>query len=244
MEYFRDEKNRIQAGFALNAGKLLFQYRNTLPQLHPDQRYEATLAVCVLQSLLTNCSELLEAMGRDRRQKDLWDAVIPDVPNRWGLKRSFIKQNTFPCELTYAIFVSHLRNALSHPTSTEKKQNLPSTGYTTINNGSNVITAFLFTDSPWVDRGDLVSRFLSNDATKVEESLKVFKRKNRDDTLRVDRLEGGKFTVFSGDQPYYPVFEAEIPLSSLMEIALELSNYLAQPVQDQWNGKQISQLVA
>jgi hypothetical protein len=26
MEYFRDEKNRIQAGFALNAGELLKQY--------------------------------------------------------------------------------------------------------------------------------------------------------------------------------------------------------------------------
>lgn len=46
------------------------------------------------------------------------------------------------------------------------------------------------------------------------------------------------------DEPYYPLIEVEIPLKSLINIVLELSNYLAQPVQNDWDGKQVLELVA
>ena len=63
MEYSRDEKNRIRAGFALNAGRLLEQYSRLSAGVRASERYDATLTICILQSLLTNCWELLKAMG-------------------------------------------------------------------------------------------------------------------------------------------------------------------------------------
>ena len=70
MEYFKQPGNIIQAGFALRAGKLLAQYSSLTLTLPAHERYDATLAVCVLQSLLTNCTELLKAM-KNKQERTL-----------------------------------------------------------------------------------------------------------------------------------------------------------------------------
>jgi len=50
----------VQAGHAGNAGKLLKQYLQfAAAQPEPD-RYEATLTICTLHWLLTQCAELLK----------------------------------------------------------------------------------------------------------------------------------------------------------------------------------------
>ncbi len=111
-EYFREPNNRIQAGFALHTGKLLAQYRDLTRSLLPTEKYEATLAVCALRALLTNCTELRKAMRR--HQREFWDLPVPDIGiGHLGIRRSFVATNTFPCALTYFDFVEHLRNALS-----------------------------------------------------------------------------------------------------------------------------------
>ena len=55
-EYLNDKKTLtgIQAGFALNAGKLLAQYDRTLRSLPKDQQYDATLTISVLQAVAAN----------------------------------------------------------------------------------------------------------------------------------------------------------------------------------------------
>jgi hypothetical protein len=132
MEYFREPHNKIQAGFALHAGKLLAQYGSLAR--HQHENYEATLLICTLQSLLTICKELIDATKRHR--KELWSALVYDVPGWLGMSRRSIRKYTFPCELTYERFVEHMRNAVSHPTSADKTPFHPSTGYTTIPDGS------------------------------------------------------------------------------------------------------------
>lgn len=83
MEYAR-QFDGIQAGFALNSGKLLVQYYSHATELPPNEQYEGTLAVCVLQSLLTQCIELLKYMESEPIQREFFDQVINDGPNLWG----------------------------------------------------------------------------------------------------------------------------------------------------------------
>lgn len=235
MEYFRDPKNRTQAGFALNAGKLLIQYDALTTSLPPSAKFDATLAICVLQSLLTNCAELLRAMKADRR--GVFREDIPDIPYQWGIRRSFVKTNTFPDNLTYEKFVEHLRNALSHPTSSEVEHH-PSTGYTTLPDGSGVISTFMFIDSPWVTRGRLHTYSSRNAAEKkINNGFSKLE-------LEIVPKSDGKFEIRRGSEPYIPLFVGELPLVVLKELAVGLSNHLAQPVIENWDGKTIQRLVA
>ncbi len=241
-EYFRELNNRIQAGFALNTGKLLFQYRSLTANLPPTQKYEATLTICALQALLTNCTELMRAMKRN--QPGFWTAPITDIPGHWGIRRSFIVSNTFPDELTYGGFITHLRNALSHPTSPDSAHQHPTTGYTTRPDGSNLITRFCFTDSPWVDRGCIRSMASSSDEEQVKKTLTSFQRSQRGaNELKVENIQG-KYRIYHGNQIYLPVFVAELPLNALTDLAINLANHMAQPTLENWDGRTIQQLVA
>lgn len=241
MEYFRDPKNRIQAGFALNAGKLLIQYDALTTNLTPSAKFDATLAICVLQALLTNCAELLKAMKADRR--GLFREDIPDIPYQWGIRRSFVKTNTFPDNLTYEKFIEHLRNALSHPTSSEV-EHYPSTGYTTLPDGSGVISTFRFIDSPWVDRGRIHSKASSSDEQKVKRTAEEFERRHGVMSLEVVCNTNGRYEIFRDRQLYLPIFEAELPLVALTELAIGLANHLAQPAVENWDGETVHRLVA
>jgi hypothetical protein len=242
MEYFRDENNRIQAGFALNAGKLLVQYNKFSESLSTNEQYDATLSICILQSLLTICSELIAAMRKHDRE--IWEKVVHDVPIEFGLSRSFVKTNTFSLVLKYREFIEHVRNALSHPTYPEKPPNYPSTGYTTLPDAFGLISHFLFIDSPWVARGKLLSKASSQDEKKVREFADEFKKKNREcGTLEVRKTPEGKYQIFRGDELYIPIFEAQFPVASLKTLAEELANYIAQPTQADWDGNTIVRLV-
>lgn len=211
------------------------------------EKYDATLTLCILQSLLTNCHELVEAMRES--QKEFWSKPVHEVPIKLGIKRSYVKDNTFssdPSEFTYFEFIGHLRNAVSHPTSSEKKPYLPSTGYTTIPDHKDTISLFRFIDSPWVIRGKR-RKGQGSDRTKLEAIAKDFKEEYKNcGELGLREISTGRFEIFRGheDETFLPVFEAEIPLNDLKKLAEELANYLAQPTQDDWDGKSIKRLVA
>jgi len=66
-EYHRTGPGKIRADLALRVEKLLSQYGNLTRHLGEEEKYDATLLICALQTLLTNCYELLEAMkGHDK----------------------------------------------------------------------------------------------------------------------------------------------------------------------------------
>lgn len=143
MDYQR-EQNLIRAGFAAHAWRLLKQYEALTKDLSPSERYEATLTVCVLQSLVTNCWELYKYLGR-RGPRILWgvDTFVkalladPDVHVTNSFRGGALDSK--------AVLV-HVRNALSHPRTRET--NPATTGYTTMEDGSGRIARFRFVDSP------------------------------------------------------------------------------------------------
>lgn len=166
---------------------------------------------------------------------------ITDIPIHCGIKKSFVKENNFPEELTNEIFIEHLRNALSHPTSSDYHPQHPSTGYTTIIDNSGVIARLCFTDSPWVERGRI------NRKQSIEDHVSKMKKRldnNKfDEKFEVKPIKE-KDQIYYGEQVYLPIFVAEISISELTKVVTELANYLFKSVSDNWDGKTIHQLVA
>lgn len=241
MEYFRQAGNRIQASFAFHAGTLLAQYCSITATLRPEERYEATLTVCVLQSLLTNCTELLGAMKRSQRMS--FNDVITDRPHRSGLTTSFITENTFPGDVTVEGVLEHLRDALSHPTVAEGLY--PGTGYTTSNDPSGLVSAFCFTNSPWIKKGQIFWGALSDKEEQVRQTMERFERHRRvDGYLEVRRQADGKFGILHEGVTFLPVFAIALPLRALIDLTIFVANYLAQPTNEEWDGKAIESLVA
>ncbi len=154
MEYAREE-GLIRAGFALHAWRLLKHYEALTRDQSPSLRYEATLTVCVLQSLLTNCWELYKYLGRKSpRVLGAVDSFIESLLSEPGVEVT----SAFPGEAVDAKAVLvHLRNALSHPTM--KNTNPPTTGYTTVEDGSGRVVRMRFTNSPDLNsKGNLTDK--------------------------------------------------------------------------------------
>lgn len=242
MEYFRQPSHLIQAGFALHAGRLLAQYERLTASFRSEEKYDATLTVCVLQALLTNCAELLSSMRA--HQKGVFHEVITDSPHRWGLRRSFITHDTFPVDATLEEVLIHLRNAVSHPAGSENSR-FPSTGYTTSNDPSGIVSMFRFTDSPWVNKDDVFWGASSKNEGKVQNTIENFERKYRlNGFLEVLRQPDGKFGIGHDGMMFLPIFVIELPLPAMIDLVKGLANYLAQPTIEQWDGQSIHELVA
>jgi len=216
-EYFRLPGNQIQAGFALNAGKLLTQYCSLTRELPFDKKYEATLAICVLQSLLTNCTELLRAMEDHQRQ--FFKQAITDERPCWALTRSLIMENSFPGDVTLERMLIHMRNALSHPTAAEPTA-LPATGFTTSNDPSTRVSAFRLTDSPWVKDGALHWPALPMTEKKAGAKIDAFEEEYRGSGYLDVVGSDGQFRIARDGKPYLPVFVVELPLVVVINLAV------------------------
>lgn len=143
MEWYR-EGSVVRAGLALNGFRLLRQYDELSEGRTPDERYEATLTLCVLQSLLTNCWEFHKSLN-DRQRKEQFESVFTTVDSL--LKDPDVRvDNQFPGELKPSDVLEHLRNALSHPALRDTKPS--TTGYTTVIDPSGLVTRLRFIDSP------------------------------------------------------------------------------------------------
>ena len=99
MEYCRDPENQIQADFAYRLGKIAHQYRTFLVPAEED--FSVTLDICILQSLLTTCTELLKSMSRHERKAYLTADI--DTGLAWGLREEMISVNTFRGKLTVEV---------------------------------------------------------------------------------------------------------------------------------------------
>lgn len=157
MSEFDRQQGLIYADFAAHAWRLLKQYEALTSDLKPTQRYEATLTVCVLQALVTNCWALYEHLDRQRSEVlgDL-DTFVeslvqePDV----NVTSTFAENDFSPKDVLRSI-----RNALSHPRM--RVTDPPTTGYTTVEDPSGLVTRLKFVASPDLDsNGDLEPRSL------------------------------------------------------------------------------------
>jgi len=242
-EYIRSDKGKIQADLALRVGKLLSQYGDLTRHLGEEEKDDATLLICALQTLLVNCHALLDAMKNGN--KDLWRTSIDNGCDELEISGSLDIESNFPGVLTRDRFVEHLRNAVSHPTHPDHKTFYRSTGYTTVPDDTGIISKFAFVDSPWINRGEVFSWVSSTNQAKVERCKDGFVKKNCGDIeLSVVRNADGKYEICRNRNVYLPVFELSIAVTRLRTVAVELANYVAQPTIANWDGKTIHRLVA
>lgn len=222
----------IQAGHAGNAGKLLQQYLQFAAVQPETDRYEATLTICTLHSLLTQCAELL-------KYKQL--SILPDLrepltntPNCLGLTASLVVEDTFPESLSGAGLLGHLRDALSHPAPDEEFHFRP-TGFTTTGDDGGWIRGYVFTNSPWIkdDKRYAMGEQLPCPTERAAQGvIRGFCRRDRKDfALEVLPLENGRFDVGRDGQPYVPLLIAELPLDVLINMTLVLAERLSRHVE-------------
>lgn len=253
MEYQR-QFDKIQAGYALHAAKLLWQYETLTKQSgrmstdDDEPRYEGTLTVCVLQALLTQCSELMAFLATQQRPKEFFDHDLRIKPHPWGLREAFVTKDTFPVPLTLGRLLTHMRNAVSHPSFLEPRDSdYDPTGFTTINSVPGApIQAYRFTDSPWVKNGkrDYKGRLPVKTERGVRGKAKLFHKEwEVEDYLDTFRTPDGRFDLsWSGDL-YWPIFQIDLPLLQLRRMAVELANYLANKSRSDWDGGEVHRFV-
>lgn len=233
-EYYHSENSQIYADFAYRTGVIIKQYEMTLPTLPVNKQFESTLYIVALQSLLTHCQELIRDMTGADREKKHFSADLTESPSVWGLHKGLIKDNTFDDPITNIFFITKIRNSLCHPTPLDKNAEFPSTGYTTIPDGSGIISTYCFIDSP--DTKNNRPKYLSErkQASCLERipGVSIKEKENN---------EGRKFFQAEKDgKPFVRIFRAEIPVKTIRELVMGLSTYLAQPIQVDWDGKTIN----
>lgn len=64
MEHIETPDDQIQADFARRVGRVLLHYEAAMERSDPQDSYEATLTICLLQALLTNCIELIKSRNK------------------------------------------------------------------------------------------------------------------------------------------------------------------------------------
>jgi hypothetical protein len=239
--YRRKLGDSIQAGLAFNALRLLHQYDDLTAGLLPDEKYEATLTLSVLQMLLTNMTDLHERVSEV--QAELVSTPLEQLPHEWHLESQFVRNNTFPGPVLLRGVVKHLRHAVSHPTPL-RKGGSPDTGYTSPDDVVGLVGSFRFVQSPWVE-GKEVSRY-----TKAEDASRVIDRFQhwipKDGPafeLSVEQDQHGKYVVTHEGELYIPEFEMEIPVPALTGFAKELANFIGQPIIPDWKGRPIRRLM-
>jgi hypothetical protein len=235
MEYFKDKDGQIYADMAYRLGKILNQY-NKLSI--PEEKYEQTLCFVILQNLLTQSSEYIRSMTAGDRKSSIFYKEIGNNPI-WGLTEKSIIQYTFNEKLTLQNVIDKLRNSVSHPTSLNKG-NIGGTGYTTIDNKSGIIEKFSFVNSPDVNHDGDIKQFSSEE--KINEYMERFRHQMPNDLIINN--QNGKFIMVRNGVPFYRRSEIEMDVITLRIFTEELANYLAQPININWDGITIKRLIA
>jgi hypothetical protein len=233
MHYHQQNGHRIEADLALRIGKIARQYAAI--KLPVKEKFTDTLHLCLLQNLLTNCYELLEAM--DREDGEFLGLRAPlSAKVDWGLDAVEIRTWDFHEESDLATFIKHLRNAMSHPTGTNPEAKFPSSGYNSLPNEFGMIEAIAFCDSPDIKNKKPIT------CLKKEEAEKRFSSRLPGVSIELDRRN--RYGLFCDGEPYARVFLAVLTTDQLCSLVLGLANLLAQPTRENWDGRTLIDLIA
>lgn len=235
-EYYRTDDNQIRAHFAFRVGLLARQYEGLVLNagLKDTATYDGTLTACLLQALLVNTEELRKNMIEEGNLKSLFDTKIKD-DDSWGIIQCMIRKDSFrKRSFKLKHLVTHLRNALSHPTKIDlKRGDRITTGYTTIPE-ERLVNRFLFVDAPDIKHN---GQPRSHYREIIEPELSQLKGVTLQREERTDGAE--KYILIKGGAPYFRQFIIEIPLQNLKQLLFQLSLLLAQPMFKEWDGRHI-----
>jgi hypothetical protein len=242
MEYERTEDGQIQAAFAQRAGQLLVQYDHLRKQLPPDQQFEATLSISLLQSMLTMCHELLKKRDPGKPSNSLGELLsmanrtLAAEPTLLGLTNECVLER-WPSErgITYRHVVECIRNALCHPLP-QQPGIFARTGFTSELSGSGQVTAYVFTQSEWVDSSGTRLKPVYVSKSGNEDSLVMMKKKvkswaSNNHVIGLDyAVENGFWTVVRNGVRFIPVCRIRLNVAQLRTFTAGISDYLSEPV--------------
>jgi hypothetical protein len=216
------------------------QYRTL--SLPAKKDFSVTLDVCILQNLLTTCTELLKSIKKNERGANYLTANI-GMGLAWGLRPEMIELNTFHGEVTGEVVLKRLRNALSHPTALDIDAEFPSSGYTTVPDGSGTIHQYSFVNSPDVKRSGYPKMF----STEKDAESGLVQAKSDGDMpkdVRVIRYGTDKYCFGLDGKRFARIFKINLTSDEIHALVIGLSNHLAQPIQEDWDGFTVTTLVA
>jgi hypothetical protein len=151
MEYYRDSNNQIYADITYRLGRIIKQYES----INSEDKYEVTLYISVLHTLLVVYKDYSSRACRIYDQTSLKNRSIDDYYDEWYIHCLYKEKN-----LTN--FVHSLRNSISHPNPIVLNNEFKSTGYTTLNDESKKIQNLVFINSPDVRYNNFISLHLIN----------------------------------------------------------------------------------
>lgn len=228
MDYEKTEDGQIQAAFARRVGKVLLQYEAATQAFAPADKHEATLCICLLQAVLTQCAKAMQRKGGPLRQE--LDAVLnvqlKDHPPRFGFDEGCISMwgqtNSFP---KYRDIIQVIRNALSHPT-VQSGEGHPTTGYITVLEGTGFVQEFRFVASPWVNDAGRPKGYAAGEReSKMRQAREIVAADQKTKLEWVERC-GNYFLSLEG-QPFVRHTIVTLSVLQLRTLTLELSDLLA-----------------
>jgi hypothetical protein len=225
MEYHRTKTGQIYADIAYRLGRIVIQYEKMSLE---EEKFQPSLYIAVLQNLLTNCCEHVRQITR--QHNFIFQQDIETVG--WGLNKGCWVENKYEEVWNLENFIKRLRNALSHPRDIIIESDYPSTGYTTIRDNSDMIRTFRFVDSPDTLRNQ--QRIF-----KTEQEVTDFIRRNKNSFPESIHYgyNGSGFFLSLDEAPFIRITVIDLSVEELASFVKHLANFLAQPIQKNWDGK-------
>ncbi len=236
MEYDRRSINDpIRASLAFRLGKVLESYYKNLSE--KDDEYEVTLTLAILQTLLTNCIELLNRTKK--KAVSFLDTKIGDN-NIFDINSSAIIKNTFfEPNLNIEGVIRHIRNSLSHPTDFNLSDTYIKTGYTT-DKSEGVINYIVFVHSPDLDKYGVPNSYREKRLLE-----RVLNRRNsnypKDVTIGTNR--SNKFILKRHNESYYKTFQIKLTPKQLANLAYAIAEFLSKSSDINKNSNLITKLL-
>jgi hypothetical protein len=236
--YYEDHQGQIYADMAHRLGVIVKQYDYYIDE-DDKMNFDSTMCVSFLQNLLTIYCEYWknESYGLPAIWKEpLFDKnTLISAKNYFGIEPSMVLENSIVKEVASTFnFLTHLRNALSHPTAINASSKIQSTGYYSVADSSGRISKYIFIDSQ-----DVKVDGHGRNRTKQFPNLEKF-----EEFLHGDKAKGHPFTYeeVNGmlELRNHRIYKICLTSHQLKNLVVKLSSLLAQPVQKNWNGRELN----
>ena len=98
-----------------------------------------------------------------------------------------------------------------------------------------------FIDSPDVKKTDRLKNYSKD---QIEKILKdEIKFSEGIETSKIEVGNENKYQFKKDDNPFARIFKIEMPIKAMRKMVLSLSNYLAQPSKENWDGQTFDKLI-
>jgi hypothetical protein len=270
MEYFRDPKNQIYADIAYRLGRIVTQYDKISTN---EEKFEATLYLTVLQNLMTTSNEYVRQMTQSARKNSIFNQDISDsiwgIDNKCWIRHTFNENPNLQNFITrLRNSVSHptetdLKSEYPSTGYTTIKDNSGSIKKFRFINSPDTLNSRLKMYSSHDIKRLLYEQVRKNCKEKyksekddtiemIQQKIKssactTWKIKNEfpEDTSYKQFLNNAeKYQLISKNETFIRISIIDLSVMQLGEFVKKLANYLAQPIQENWDGETIKDLIA